>query len=460
MKKILFIFIALSALLVSCDVVTSIKDYDKNKLNVTVYANDTEIKGGFSFTASEAWSTFVEYNNNNEGWITIDPAGGGAGQVTMNILLEENNSGEARTATIHIVCGNSNLNIAVEQKSTENTGDDNGENNDDNGEDNGDNGGNEPTQKAQSQFITRIKQVLEDKGQTTELTYTFRRNDNSNPFEPITLVRIDGLPREDGAATVYDNFIEYRIAYDRNDIYIETYANEYLYKTTHAKISGKYIDELSYTETIQVEDVFGNETSDVYDGIETHTFYFNRNSHNNQLYRSDYVYQAVFEGNEVLNQRQETSYYFEWEDAINSSASTDYFNHPYNNTRLHWHAQGWENSNEYMTYNPDLNMSNIYSNDLIAEGIGCYVDINYLISLYWLAGPSEAYGEDIIFGLIGLITPPSYNLISKLSYSYNQWDGNDVYVDYTLNKDGYVESFTMTTNIDSFVRTTIEYAKN
>lgn len=444
MKKTALIFAILSLMLVSCDVITSIKDYDKSKLDITVYANDTEVAGGFTFTAGEAWSTFVEYNTESKDWITIDPANGGAGEVTMNIGLEENNTGETRSATIHIVCGTSNLNIDIEQKFTENNGDDNGE---DNG-DNGDNGGDEPSSRAPIYIIDRIIQHIDESGQSVTYTYSFER-ENETPDSRITKVRIDGLPREDGAATVYDAYLEYRIAYNNYNIEIESYANGNLYQTINAETQGLYIDQYSYSEGIQiVENYVDGKDGKVYDGTETHTYYFNHHDHNDQLYRTDYVCETVFEDYEQGNRIEEVSYNFEWERA-NIKGSQDLFNHPYNLTQLSWKRSEYEECSETFSYS-DINVSHILP-EMIPTAPGSFIDINHMISTYWLAGIYKAYGEQQgILGLIGLIAPPSCNLISEINYMYGEWKGSPLYVQYNLSEDNKrVDSFVMSSNNSS-----------
>ena len=130
MKKIIFSLMLLAALFTSCDLISNIGGYDAAKLNITLYANDTEVEGGFTFNATEEWSTFVEYKGEESDWISIDPASGSAGKVTMHIYVNENNTGESRSAVVHIVCGASNLNINLVQKATENNGVENGDDND------------------------------------------------------------------------------------------------------------------------------------------------------------------------------------------------------------------------------------------------------------------------------------------------------------------------------------------
>ena len=441
MKKIIFSFALLITLLTSCDVITNISGYDKGKLNITLYANDTEVNGGFTFTANEAWSTFVEYNGESTGWITIDPASGNAGKVTLNIDLEENSTGETRSAIVHIVCGESNLNIDIEQKASENPGNDNGD-------DNGDNGGDEPSQRVPLYVIDHIIQSIEESGMTVAYTYSFEREDE-NPCSRITKVRIDGLPREDGAATVYDAYLEFHIAYNMNNIEIETYANGYLYQTINALTDGRYIDQYSYSEGIQMmENYVDGKEGNVYDGIETHTYYFNRHDHNDQLYRTDYVCETVFEGYEHHNKREEVSYNFEWERA-NINGSQDVFNHPFNLAQLSWKRYEYEECSETFSYS-DINFSHILP-EVTPTPPGSFIDINHMISTYWLAGIYNAYGEQQgILGLIGLIAPPSSNLISEINYMYGEWIGSPLRVKYNLSDDNKrVDSFVMSSDNSS-----------
>lgn len=442
MKKILFAITILCMLIVSCDVATNIKDYDKSKLNITLYADDTEVEGGFTFTATEAWSTYIEYKSDDEGWITIDPTGGNAGEVAINIALDENLSGVTRTAIVHLLCGESNLNITVTQKSTNNPGDD-------------DNGGDEPALKQTNYGINKIIQTIDDCGQTVVYTYTFEREDNRH-LSPITKVRIGGLPREDGAATVYDNSIEYRLTYDRFAINIDVYANDQHYQTTNAQTDGRYIDQLSYSETIEMMPSMGSDM-DVMQGVVTHTYYFNRHDHNDQLYRTDYVRETAFDGHEEYNQREVVAYNFEWERADRDNMSgIDYFNHAFNNTQLSWSYEDRGENIEYMSYNPELSVSNILGKSNPIEDRGCYIDINYLITTFCFEGAYKAYGGDFIYGILGLVGPPSFNLISDLSYIYEEWQGSTSHVEYTLNDEGLVQSFTMG-NDNSSAHVQIEY---
>lgn len=123
MKNFLSYLPAFICLLAACteNPPSSISNYDDAKLNITVNAEDTNVAGGFSFTAAEAWTTQIYYNSSvrsgENNWITIDPASGDAGTVTITISLQKNDTGKDRSAIINIYCGETTLSINVEQKS-------------------------------------------------------------------------------------------------------------------------------------------------------------------------------------------------------------------------------------------------------------------------------------------------------------------------------------------------------
>ena len=192
-KTLLFILTTLLCVtLTSCEDSGTIKGYDREMLDIVTYANNTEVKGGFTFTASESWSTIVDYGTplrSDNGWITLDPASGNAGKVTINITLDENLTGEDRSATIRIICGETTLEINIVQRGTENTNNDGTQDNDSTG--------NEPSIRQPIYVIDRIIQTIDKSGMTVAYTYSFEREDET-PGSRITKVRIDGLPREDG----------------------------------------------------------------------------------------------------------------------------------------------------------------------------------------------------------------------------------------------------------------------
>lgn len=88
-------------------------------MNQTVYADNTE--KGITFTATENWRTEVDYTGTKateaaEPWVTLDPASGGAGEVTIKVTLSVNRTGADRIAKVRIVCGGTTITIVIEQK--------------------------------------------------------------------------------------------------------------------------------------------------------------------------------------------------------------------------------------------------------------------------------------------------------------------------------------------------------
>ena len=441
----------------ACENNKFITDYDKGKLNIITYSDDTEVNGGFTFTATESWNTYIDYGtavrSGNE-WITLDPASGGAGDVTMEITLEPNTTGADRSATIRIICGETTLEIVIVQRGTENNGDDGTQDNDSTGN------GDEPTQKIDEYAIARITQTIDQSGQTVVYKYSFRHEDD-DPCRPIKSVRVDGLPREDGAATIYDGSIEMTIERELDKLYINLYGNGHLYETYEASHNGRYIESLTYNEEIGMGigtgtgPEGGNSTIiEEFNGIENHTYYFNRT--NSRLYRTDYVCETIFEGHEEYNQTNEITYNLEWD--ITNDGHDIYFNNPYNLTQLSWTRDMSENY-EYMSYNPNINTGNIMGTKRPIEAPGNYIDINHMITTFWFEGTYRAYGECYtLLGLIGWISAPSYNMISGLSYKYGEWQGSNVNVEYHLNENSMIDKFVMS-NYESSAVVEIEYLK-
>jgi hypothetical protein len=266
-------------------------------------------------------------------------------------------------------------------------------------------------------------------------------------------VRIDGLPREDGAATVYDGSIEYRLNYSPDEVNIDLYGNDYYYCSYQATVNGDYIDQVSYSETIELCSNLNNAQSEIYQGVENHTYYFNRKPGANHLTNTRYVCETLIDGHEEMNKYEECEYHLKWEDA--EVYSSNYFKNDYNLTEVAWLRDGWEENYEYIGYNTDLNIGNIIPKTYPI--LGTFVDVNYLITTFWNEGTLEAYGHcNGIIGLLCLAGTPSYNLISDLSARYGEWQTNPVHVEYTLNNKERVESFTMSSN-DSYANVKIEY---
>lgn len=69
----------------------------------------------FEFTATGDWSASISETKSTT-WITLDPASGGAGDVTMVITVQPNTSPEPRTVTVTIVCGDVTITFSVTQE--------------------------------------------------------------------------------------------------------------------------------------------------------------------------------------------------------------------------------------------------------------------------------------------------------------------------------------------------------
>ena len=69
---------------------------DKDQQNQTAYADDTEKT--IRFEATEAWHTEVDYTATKatetvEKWVSLDPASGEAGEITIKLALSTNYTG-------------------------------------------------------------------------------------------------------------------------------------------------------------------------------------------------------------------------------------------------------------------------------------------------------------------------------------------------------------------------------
>lgn len=98
-----------------------------SELNQNIFADEAEISGGVSFTTAGPWSSSISEKNATKSgtpdWVSIDPDHGtAAGNYTINIALENNYSGEDRTAEITIRCGDSSITISVTQKGVKEDG--------------------------------------------------------------------------------------------------------------------------------------------------------------------------------------------------------------------------------------------------------------------------------------------------------------------------------------------------
>lgn len=426
---------------ISCDDNNStIKDYDKEKLEITTYADDTEVSGGFSFTATEAWTTVINYGetvrSGSNDWITLDPASGNAGEVTVNIILDENNTGEDRSATINIICGETTLTIELVQRSSENPSDDNT--------------GDDPMTK-DKRYAIELIDIYINESEVEHITYKFIHEHNE-PENSIIRVVVDGLT-EDGGETV-----EYNLNYDSNTLRIESYKGDYLYETIEARHDGHYVICYQSTSTISAGISAPNgEMGTEYNGIEVQTYYFWRNGC--QLYRTDYTSESIFEEEPSLNNVNERIYNLNWEHADVSNGVRDFFGNPYNLTNVNWELDYETETytyNDYITYNPNVTLENVMRGVSPKEP-GSFVDLNYLVTQLWVSGPYRAMGGwDGIFGLLSLTSAPSYNFANSVTYRYDEYDvteGGKCNISYELNENNLIEAV----NIDEEIRLEIKY---
>ena len=124
MKKLLFLFASI-AMMVAC---TEGGTDDGNeptpqpqKPSITLETgslsnfNEDGGSGTITFTASEAWSAEV-INSRADSWISIHPTSGAAGEATVTVTTEPNDTPDERSATIKIKAGSAEKSIKVTQK--------------------------------------------------------------------------------------------------------------------------------------------------------------------------------------------------------------------------------------------------------------------------------------------------------------------------------------------------------
>ena len=100
-------------------------DYNKDKLNQTIFADETANGSGFAFTAKENWDITIgdaKKSTTDNSWVEVSPMNGGAGSQTITIKLDLNYSGKDRSSKININSGESTITITVEQKGTTSEG--------------------------------------------------------------------------------------------------------------------------------------------------------------------------------------------------------------------------------------------------------------------------------------------------------------------------------------------------
>ncbi|MDR1343391.1 MAG: BACON domain-containing protein [Prevotellaceae bacterium] len=114
---------------------SAIKVESSSALTQNVFADETQGKGGVTFTTADAWTSSITEKTaapaqssslksaQAVSWISIDPSSGDkAGDYTVTISLETNLTGADRTAIVTIICGDSEITITVTQKATKEDG--------------------------------------------------------------------------------------------------------------------------------------------------------------------------------------------------------------------------------------------------------------------------------------------------------------------------------------------------
>lgn len=122
------VFCHFALLVVLLITVCSCKDDNENPTpeqptySITVEENDTHPilpqEGGtvtIPFTATGDWTASL-MNDRAEGWITISPSSGKAGDVLLSIIAAANDTYDERNATIVLKCGTVTKNIVLTQK--------------------------------------------------------------------------------------------------------------------------------------------------------------------------------------------------------------------------------------------------------------------------------------------------------------------------------------------------------
>ena len=89
---------------------------------------DEETTGGFTFTAKSDWTANIkETKGNSVSWLKLlyngeEKYSGGAGTFKMEISIDENYTGQTRSASIEIVSGSDKITVTVTQNGTTQSG--------------------------------------------------------------------------------------------------------------------------------------------------------------------------------------------------------------------------------------------------------------------------------------------------------------------------------------------------
>lgn len=153
---------------------------------------------------------------NADSWLKLDPDHGGAGSYTINIILEPNETGEARSAVITISCGGTQITVSVTQEAST--------------------GGSTPSERYLVERINILNEEVYSTGEThkNENIYFFEYDEEGR----VTSFYTEDL-EEDGISTVTYGDGTITIHFTGADSYEETdvftlnesgYVESYMYK--------------------------------------------------------------------------------------------------------------------------------------------------------------------------------------------------------------------------------------
>ena len=123
MKKLFLLFASLATMVACTESETGGDEPtpQPQKPSITIDSNTLSSftedggKGTISFTASEAWSAEI-INTRADSWISIHPTSGGAGEATITVTTEPNDTPDDRSATIVIKSGTVEKTVKISQK--------------------------------------------------------------------------------------------------------------------------------------------------------------------------------------------------------------------------------------------------------------------------------------------------------------------------------------------------------
>ncbi len=427
MKKYLWCLPAFICLLAACteNPPSSISNYDDTKLNITAYAEDTDVAGGFSFTAAEAWTTQIDYNSlvrsAEDNWITIDPASGDAGTVTIAISLQKNNTRKDRSAIIKIYCGETTLSINVKQKSTSNPN---------------------PENPSDTTIVSPVASGL----LISEMTYIWKNESTNNSSQTnvrfeydLQNTAFDGMPLLTKVQLNSDDpenidFGEARFFYGSDEITLMFYDRQ---NNVVEECIAKYNGNRITSSTVYYAD--GRIDAE-------YAFTYDNNGyliHTKEISHDDYDVPAQ-PGTSVapIASRRKSGASAWLKKAVNDTTSHDECNY-----NLSWNNEGnlyrldWNYGTEEVSFS---NLPNPFGSERVSQKLYA-LDLNQLLlgfgeGLYFAFG---SYG----FFLSPWMGHPCSNLISKISSTMDYGIGEEQY-DYKTDDSGRITEITTTDQQD------------